>query len=37
MVLADGKIAEIDTPLNLINNPNSLFYSIVIENGQDYL
>lgn len=37
MVLADGKIAEIDTPKNLINNQNSLFYSIVIENGQDYL
>jgi ABC-type multidrug transport system fused ATPase/permease subunit len=35
LVLDFGKIIEYDTPLNLLNNNNSLFYSLVIENGKE--
>lgn len=36
LVLDDGNIKEFDTPKNLLNNKNSQFYKIVIENGEDY-
>jgi len=36
LVLDDGNIKEFDTPKNLLNDKNSQFYKIVIENGEDY-
>lgn len=33
IVLDKGKVAEFDTPQNLLNNPNSLFYSLCEEGG----
>ncbi|KAF9199857.1 hypothetical protein BGZ49_009975, partial [Haplosporangium sp. Z 27] len=33
LVMHQGQVAEYDTPLNLLNNPNSVFSSMVAETG----
>ena len=37
IVLKDGNIFEMDSPINLINNPNSEFYNMLLTQGDDYV
>ena len=36
MVLKDGLMTEYDTPLKLLDNPNSEFYKLVNSKGDEY-
>ncbi|ORX97979.1 P-loop containing nucleoside triphosphate hydrolase protein [Basidiobolus meristosporus CBS 931.73] len=35
LVLDEGKVVEFDTPINLLNNPDGFFYSLVKQNGDE--
>ena len=35
--IEEGKLIEYDSPFNLLQNPNSLFYSLVSKTGKDNL
>ncbi|ORX88735.1 P-loop containing nucleoside triphosphate hydrolase protein [Basidiobolus meristosporus CBS 931.73] len=37
LVLDEGKVVEFDTPINLLNNPEGFFYSLVKRNGNESL
>ncbi|KAK9702811.1 Multidrug resistance-associated protein 5 [Basidiobolus ranarum] len=37
LVLDEGKVVEFDTPINLLNNPNGFFYSLIKQNGDESL
>ncbi|KAK9727436.1 Multidrug resistance-associated protein 5, partial [Basidiobolus ranarum] len=37
LVLDEGKVVEFDTPINLLNNPDGFFYSLVKQNGDEAL
>ena len=37
IVLKDGNIFEMDSPINLINNQNSEFYNMLLTQGDDYV
>lgn len=36
MVLSFGEIVEFDSPLNLLNREESIFSSLVNENGEEF-
>jgi len=36
MVLSFGEIVEFDTPLNLLHQEQSIFSSLVNENGEEF-